>query len=82
MLAGLLIGGAISAVAWVGMWNVLRIDSNAIPIFVVAGVKLVVSILLMVASSRFRFAGVGLLLSIPLGALIFFGACFGHLNVH
>lgn len=77
-----MLGGAISAVAWIALWNVLHIDNNLLPVVVVAGVKLALSIFLIVTSERFRFAGIGLLLSIPLGALIFFGACVGHLSTH
>jgi hypothetical protein len=82
VLGGLVLGGAISAVAWIALWNVLHIDNNILPNIVVAAVKLALSNFLIVASERFRFAGIGLLLSIPLGALIFFGACVGHLNLH
>jgi hypothetical protein len=80
VLAGLALGGAISAIAWIGMWK--AVDSNPWLAFVVAGAKLVIALLLIVATRRLRFGGVGLLLSIPLGALIFFGACVGHLNLH
>lgn len=82
VLGGVLLGGAVSAVAWIAMWNVLHIDNNILPVVIVAAAKLVLSIFLIVASTRLRFAGIGLLLSIPLGALIFLGACVGHLSFH
>jgi hypothetical protein len=82
VFGGLVLGGAISAVAWIAMWNILHIDNDVLPVVVVAAAKLALSIFLIMASTRLRFAGIGLLLSIPLGALIFFGACVGQLSFH
>ena len=38
VLGGLVLGGAISAVAWIALWNVLHIDNNILPVIVVAAV--------------------------------------------
>jgi len=75
---GICIGGALSVAVWIPFWRA----SNPSPIFlaVVPILKVLAAIALIAASRRLRFVGIGLLLSIPLGALIFFGACMGNLK--
>jgi hypothetical protein len=80
MLIGLGIGAALSASVWIGLWSVT--DQTPVLLIIIPLVKIGAAIAMIVASVRTRFAGIGLLISIPLGALIFMGACLGHLNMH
>ena len=77
---GLLAGGASSAVAWTRGWTILGMNSGGAGLLAILGGKVIVAIVLMLASQRLRYVGVGLLLSIPLGALILVSTCFTHLS--
>ena len=77
----LLIGGGagvlLSSFMWIAMLH--HVDKMPWILGAVPLVKIGAGIVLVASSRRTRFAGIGLLLSIPLGALIFMGACFGQI---
>lgn len=81
LFIGLGIGAVVSFVVWMTMWINIQ-DANWLwLLLILPAVKIGVSVHLIVRDRRapfpkFRFAGIGLLLSIPLGALIFLGTCF------
>jgi hypothetical protein len=77
---GFVIGGGISAIAWIGMYDYLERKAPA-AIFVVPGTKFIIAVTLLVTWRRYRFAGIGLLLSIGLGALIFLGSLMAHCHI-
>ena len=74
-MTGLLIGGGLSLVAWpLGVWS----DSGPV-LLALLGLLLLIKIgggiTLILRGPRSKFAGIGLLLSIALRGLIFFGTC-------
>lgn len=79
-LLGLGVGVAASAVIWLSFFPYVRaypqspIDSPEIVLFAVPGAKILLTMALLNLPA-WRSCGIGLLLSIPVGALIFFGAC-------
>ena len=77
VILGFVIGGGISAIAWIPMYDFFERSAPA-AVFVVPGAKLIIAISLLVTWRRYRFAGIGLLLSIGLGALIFAGSFLAH----
>lgn len=78
-LAGLLGGTAISFIVWwVGWYKIDRLNSSA-PLIIVLAIK-VFGAIGLIASGKWRAAGIGLLISLPLGALIFIGSCFAHFH--
>jgi hypothetical protein len=77
LLIGAGIGGAVSLVVWVFLFA--QLDKMPWLLVVIPLLKIAFGIALVVRSRQTRFAGIGLLLSIPLGALIFMGACFGQI---
>jgi len=76
VLAGVLAGGALSGAVWpLVFWKPTGEDWFWGSIAGVLAIKLIAGIGLSVSPSRARFFGIGLLLSIILGALIFFCTC-------
>jgi hypothetical protein len=78
--AALAIGAAVSAIAWIMGWNVVDKQVAAL-IFIIPGIKVAASIAFF-TQRGWRSAGAGLLTSIPIGALIFFGSCAAHMTSH
>lgn len=82
LIWGLLIGSAVSAIAWIAGWDALLNHDTPVALFVIPGVKLAVAISLICLRGPqrrpARMFGVGVLLSIAAGFLIFFGSCFAH----
>jgi len=80
---GLAIGTAVSAATWILGWNTLVEHESWSALFFVPAVKVILAVILIRFTSLRRGAGrafgIGLLLSIGVGLLIFFGACFAHL---
>ena len=75
---GVLIGTALSAAVWILGWPaVLGASSFPWAIVVVPGAKMLAAIVLLIPRN-YRFVGIGLLISIPIGVAIFFGSCFMH----
>ncbi len=80
---GLLGGSGISALVWfLGPWN-SRESEYFIPIFAVAlpTIKLAAGVT-FTCIRRFRPLGIGLLIAIPMGFLLFFFGCVSNLNFH
>jgi len=85
---GLGLGVVASFLIWFLGWNRLFNNSVAptkfwipswwIVLLLVPALKIAISVVLM-SWPRWRSCGIGLLISIPLGALIFFGSCAAHL---
>lgn len=85
---GLGLGIVASVLIWVLGWNPLLnkpvspakfwIPSPWIVLILVPALKIAISIVLL-SRPRRRSCGIGLLISIPLGALILFGSCSAHL---
>src|SRR4051812_10096791 len=80
LIVGFVIGSVISALCWIVGWNALVDRGGALVLIAVPTIKLVFGLGLM-ASPRARPLGVGVLLSIAMGALIFFGSCAAHFEV-
>jgi hypothetical protein len=72
MFAGVLIGIAVSAVAWGLFFDVMT--ASVVPLLLVIGGKLVGG-LVCTALPRWRPLGQGLLVSLGVGLLIFLGRC-------
>jgi hypothetical protein len=78
-LWGLGIGTLVSAVAWGLGWNALdRSGAGGILVWLIPTAKLVAGFACFPIPG-WRSFGVGLILSIAVGFLIFFGSCFMHL---
>lgn len=75
VLIGLLIGGALSLVTWPIVFVSDNGNAILIALGVLVGLKLIVGIALIARGPWTRFYGIGLLISIALGGLIFFGTC-------
>jgi hypothetical protein len=71
--AGLILGAVVSAIIWFAGWNLLDKGNGSI-LLIVPGAKLVVGIV-FICIRGWRSFGAGILVSIALGVLIFFGAC-------
>lgn len=79
-LAGLIGGSAVSAVAWIGGWESMNNDSQLqVLVWIIPGTKIIVGTLFCCIRG-WRGLGAGLLVSIALGFLIFFGTCAVHLG--
>src|SRR4051812_13133023 len=80
LLWGLLLGSAVSAIIWVAGWNLLMGTGRSADylLLVVPGVKVLAGLACLTVRSVRSF-GVGILLSIAVGFLIFFGSCFVHI---
>jgi hypothetical protein len=80
-LLGLVIGTAFSALVWPLAWKVLGVNflDSSHWIWWVAGVKAAAAITFL-AVRGWRGMGLGLLCSLPIGFLIFFGVCAAHVN--
>lgn len=80
LLVGLVAGAAVSLVVWGVAWHA-TVESSHGPVWLIAIplLKLVVAAALL-AFARTRRVGAGLLISLALGFLIFFGSCFAHLG--
>jgi hypothetical protein len=79
-LIGALGGAAVSAVAWIGGWEAINKNGADFLVFVIPGIKLAAGIPLL-CFNRWRGLGAGLMVSIALGFLIFFGTCMTHMNI-
>lgn len=80
LVIGLVLGTAVSAAIWILGWDAFE-KSNAYQWFALGtifGLKIFVGIGLLFFR-RWRFVGIGLLISLAMGFLIFFGTCFAHL---
>lgn len=75
VLVGLLVGGALSLVAWpLAIWS----DNGSLLLALLAVLLLIKvggGVTLILKGPRTKFAGIGLLISIALGGLIFLGTC-------
>jgi hypothetical protein len=83
LLLGLAAGSVVSAITWILGWNALVNRGNGAALFIVPGIKVLAAIVLLCFRAPQyrpgRFFGLGLLLSIAVGFLIFFGSCFAHI---
>lgn len=80
---GTLIGTGVSAAIWIGGQKMFSGTGDAALIVALSilGIKFVAFITCMFLR-RWRTFGVGLLVSLALGFLIFFGVCTVNLNIH
>lgn len=79
---GLGVGSLISALLWIPIWAFDKQGNVALPIaLVVLGIKFVGGVVGL-CFAGWRALGGGVLLSIAIGFLIFFGACAANLNMH
>jgi len=80
-LGGLFIGVAISAAVWIAGWNAF--DRSSWGMGIVGSVVLgkFFASLATLLSQKWRHLGIGLLVSLPIGALIFFGSCAMHFHL-
>jgi len=80
----LITGSAVSAVIWIWGWNTLVEHETSSVLFTVPAVKVIAAVILIRFTSlqhgADRAFGIGLLLSIGVGFLIFFGSCYAHLR--
>ena len=80
VILGTLVGGLISGITW--PW-LLRSQASNLGMYILIGVPLlkVTTAACIIAFPRMRGFGIGLLISLPLGFLIFFGACAANFKV-
>ena len=79
-LIGAVGGAAVSAVAWLAGFNaIVKGSSISVLIVVIPVVKLGAGITLL-CFRRWRGLGAGIMVSIALGFLIFFGTCMTHIT--
>lgn len=77
-LLGLGVGVAISLLAWVAGWSTLDQTSYGWAMFyVVIGFKVIGGVT-AACFRRYRLIGIGLIVSLPIGAMIFFTSCAAH----
>lgn len=77
----LLGGGAVSAIFWIAGWTALeKLQYAPAVVAIVPAAKFLVG-LPMMFNPRRKPIGIGLLVSIPLGALIFFGSCLANIKL-
>jgi len=67
-------GVCVSAVAYLGFWNATFKTGTVLPFVIVVSLKILAFVVLQFVK-RWRSFGVGVLVSMPLVALIFFGIC-------
>jgi hypothetical protein len=79
MLTGLGLGTLVSVIVWVGGWKYVE-NSGANLLVLVPATKLIVGVVLLCIRGWRGFGG-GILLSIAIGFLIFFGACAAHFQL-
>lgn len=80
MLWGFLIGSAVSAAVWIPVWMLNSSgDAAALLVLIVPGLKLAVGVIFLCMPGWRAFGG-GILLSIAMGFLIFFGACVMYIK--
>jgi hypothetical protein len=80
LLLGLAIGSAVSALFWIAGWDTLVEHGSGIAVYLLPLAKAVAAVFLL-AVPGWRSFGTGLLLSIAVGALIFFGTCAANFKV-
>ena len=78
LLWGLLLGALASALIWIPGWRLFGLDSSGNMLAIVPLLKIAIAVACLV--TRPKGFGAGLLLSIPIGAAIFFGSCLEHLR--
>src|SRR5687767_4499323 len=71
LLAGLAVGTAVSAVVWLVLWDL----AGELALYSIPAAKVLAAVI-CVTIAGWRPFGLGLLLSIGVGALIFVGKCF------
>lgn len=80
MMIGLGAGVAVSLVVWGLGWNALdRSNAGGVVFIGVPALKVIVGFALLLPAKS-RAIGAGVLISLAMGALIFFGSCFAHLR--
>ena len=81
-LCGVGLGTGISAVVWLGYWKVLDHDGAAMiyAISALVALKFGGGVMLL-CFRRVRAAGIGLLLALPLGGLMFFIGCAQNFKI-
>jgi len=80
-MVGLVAGVTVSAVVWIAGWQRYAEHGSGAALWVVPASKVLVSIPLFFVP-RWRLTAVGLLISIPVGGLIFLGSCFANFRYH
>ena len=75
----MLVGTGISAIIWGAAWNPTMGGPHSGTWLVVVPLAKILGACVLLMFERTRTAGVGVLISIALGVLIFFGSCFAHL---
>jgi hypothetical protein len=78
-LVGFIVGNLVSAFVWLAGWGAFRVSLDQ-AIWTLVGGKALAGVLLMFLS-KWHLAGVGLIVSIATGALIFLGGCFMHFRM-
>jgi len=79
LLIGLVAGAAVSALVWGAGWHRIVEGPNSTTWLVAIPLAKIILAVGLIALPRTRAAGLGLLISIALGFMIFFGSCFAHL---
>ena len=77
---GLLGGGILSGIVWGWLFGYARGQVWLSAIVFVPAIKVIIGVV-MLAEVRMRYYGIGVLLSIALGGLIFFGICAANFKV-
>ena len=82
LVGGLLIGAALSCLMWIPAFAFGgNSDSYVFFSLFLLAAKVIVAIVLA-CIRNLRPWGIGLLISLPIGAIIFFGACAANFNPH
>ena len=79
--AGLLLGTGVSAIIWIAGWKHVMAHSNGGVILVVTGVKFAIGVVLLFIRG-WRSFGAGIIASIALGVMLFFGAWAASGTMH
>jgi len=74
-ISGLLVGSMVSACVWVVWWSLANQTINDGWVLIALPVAKVAACILCLCFPRWRAVGAGLLVSIAVGFLIFFGIC-------
>lgn len=81
VLVGLMVGTMISVLIWIPGFDWINARFGLGAICIVGAVKFLSGFVMLFLGPKYRGFGLGLIISLPLGGLIFFGTCASRFRV-